>query len=62
MEQIIKKEDDPIYLLEKPSYRTVVLKSKAPMLSTLFLSCCYSQEFIFKVYKWLPADENLANG
>lgn len=64
MQQTIKKKDDPAELLEKPSYKTVVMKAKAPYLNTLFAACCYSSESVFKVYKWNPIDStyDLANG
>ena len=48
--------DDPIVLLSKPSYKTVVMKMKAPYLNTLFKCCCYTQENAYKLYKWIPND------
>lgn len=64
MLQKVQENNDPIFLLEKPSYKTIVMKMKAPMLNTLFLPCCYSSENIFKVYKWVSIEPkyNLANG
>ena len=51
-----EKDDHPIILLDKPSYKTVVMKMKAPYLTTMYKPCCYSQENTYKIYKWLPND------
>jgi hypothetical protein len=52
----MKAKDDPITLLSKPSYKTVVMKMKAPFLNNLFCACCYTQENAYKLYKWIPND------
>jgi hypothetical protein len=49
-------KDDPLLLLNKPSYKTVVLKIKPNHLNTLCAPCCYTQETTYKVYKWIPYD------
>lgn len=49
-------KDDPLLLLNKPSYKTVVLKIKPNHLNTLCTLCCYTQETTYKVYKWIPYD------
>lgn len=51
------EKDDPIRLLEKPSYKTVVLKVKPAHLNCIFGACCYSQENSYKLYKWIPYDD-----
>ncbi len=58
------EKDDPISLLSKDSYHTVVMKMKPPLLNTLFRSCCYTQENAYKLYKWIPNDPeyDVANG
>ena len=58
------QKDDPIALLDKPSYKTIVIKMKAPLLNTLFKCCCYTQENVYKIYKWEPndAEHDLTNG
>ena len=35
-------KNDPRSLLSKPSYKTVVLKMKAPYLNNIFAACCYA--------------------
>lgn len=50
------QKDDPIELLDKESYKRVVVKMKAPLLNCLFMCCCYTQENAYKVYKWIPDD------
>ncbi len=49
-------KDNPLTLLNKPSYKTVVLKIKPNHLNTIFGLCCYTQETSYKVYKWIPYD------
>ena len=49
-------KDDPIVLLNKSSYKTVVLKLKAPYLNNIFAACCYKEASATKVYKWIPSD------
>lgn len=51
-------KDDPIALLSKPSYRTVVMKMKAPYLNNIFKLCCYTSENVYKIYKWEPNDHH----
>ena len=56
-------KDDPLVLLNKPSYKTVVLKVKPTHLNCIFGACCYTQENSYKIYKWIPYDQkNIAVG
>lgn len=57
-------KNDPRSLLSKASYKTVVLKMKAPYLNNIFAPCCYAQENTYKLYKWIPNDEkyDIING
>jgi hypothetical protein len=57
-------KDDPIRLLDKPSYKHVVMKMKAPFLNTLFKPCNYTMENAYKIYKWIPNDPkyDVSNG
>ncbi|TNV72254.1 hypothetical protein FGO68_gene5821 [Halteria grandinella] len=50
----MEQKDDPLTLLNKPSYKTMVLKLKAPFLNTLCLPCCYTEQAQAKLYKWIP--------
>jgi hypothetical protein len=52
----MNSKDDPMLLLNKKSYKQVVMKMKAPFLNNLFMPCCYSQENSYKLYKWIPND------
>jgi hypothetical protein len=36
------EKDDPLLLLEKPSYKTVVLKVKPAHLNCILGACCYT--------------------
>jgi len=56
MEQKVNYKNDPIVLLEKPSYKQIVIKMTAPYLNTIFCPCCYTSENVYKVYKWIPND------
>ena len=58
------EKNDPITLLSKSTYKTIVIKMKAPYLNTLFKACCYTQENSYKVYKWIPNDlkDEVTNG
>ena len=51
------EKDDPLLLLEKPSYKTVVLKVKPAHLNCILGACCYTQENSYKLYKWIPYDD-----
>lgn len=57
-------KDDPITLLNKSSYKTIVMKQKAPHLNCLFKPICYTQENSYKIYKWIPNDPeyDMTNG
>jgi hypothetical protein len=58
MKSQLTTKDDPLYLLNKPSYRTVVLKLKAPHLNLLCAPCCYTEANSAKLYKWIPYDKS----
>lgn len=57
-------KNDPRNLLSKPSYKTLVLKMKAPFLNNICSPCCYAQENSYKLYKWIPNDPqyDIVNG
>jgi hypothetical protein len=50
-------KDDPLILLNKTSYKTVVLKLKAQHLNNFFAPCCYKEASASKLYKWIPHDK-----
>lgn len=58
MKSKVSHKDDPLVLLNKPSYKRVVLKLKAPYLNTLGGLCCYNEVSVAKLYKWIPLDES----
>lgn len=51
------KKDNPLTLLSKPSYKTVVLKLRANYLNLMFGACCYTEQSSAKLYKWIPHDK-----
>lgn len=57
------KQDNPLALLNKPSYNRVVLKLKGAHLDLMYCVCCHKEQGAAKLYKWIPNDQNeITNG